>query len=139
MSWPLGTGLLVYHVYLIWAGMTTNESAKWGDLKEDVGDGLVWRAKREDVVGVEERESEEERRVRAGWPVRGSWVVAVLRPGETPNGRQGGRKGGSMGENGYAGGDVDPIWERVTSLADVENVYDLGFWDNMRDALFNKH
>jgi len=26
----------------------------------------------------------------------------------------------------------------VTSLAEVENVYDLGFWDNLRDTFFNR-
>ncbi len=112
--------------------MTTNESAKWGDMREDVTDGLVWRARREDLVGVEEMEREGRRgRWRgAGWPIRGQWVVAVLRPGETPEGRG--------GVNGYARGGTKPLWERVTSLAEVENVYDLGFWDNLRDALFNR-
>ncbi|RMZ90107.1 hypothetical protein DV736_g2669, partial [Chaetothyriales sp. CBS 134916] len=49
MCWPLAMGFAVYHGYLIWAGMTTNESSKWAEWKEDVGAGEVWRA-RLDVV-----------------------------------------------------------------------------------------
>ena len=37
----LAGGFGVYHVYLVWAGSTTNEQGKWGDWKEDVLDGLV--------------------------------------------------------------------------------------------------
>jgi len=138
---------LAYHVYLIWAGMTTNESSKWADLAEDVADGLVWKARRADVVGREEREREERR---AKWPVVGQWVVVVTRDGEMPGQEKSmqagiGHAGVGRGENGYvgrAGVSVteygDPTWEKVTSLAEVENVYDLGFWGNLRDSFFNR-
>ena len=42
MTAPLAMAFLVYHTYLIWAGMTTNESAKWSDWKDDVEDGFVF-------------------------------------------------------------------------------------------------
>jgi hypothetical protein len=29
---------------------------------------------------------------------------------------------------------VDPRWKRLGSLRDVTNIYDLGFWGNIRDA-----
>jgi hypothetical protein len=139
MAGPLPVGLLVYHLYLIWAGMTTNESSKWADLTEDVADALVWKARREDVLGPEEREREEQR---AKWPVRGKWVVVVAGNGEMP-----GSRGRVPGQNGHTGNQegrgpgnrrLDPIWEKVTSLAEVENVYDLGFWENLRDVFFNR-
>ena len=133
MAGPLPAGLLAYHVYLVWAGMTTNESSKWSDLREDVADGLVYKAKRVEVVGWEEREREERR---AQWPVRGEWVVVVTRDGELPGSTR------RQGQNGPAAdasvGQGGPTWEKVTSLAQVENVYDLGFWDNLRDVFFNR-
>ena len=72
MSFPLSSGLLVYHVYLIWAGMTTNESQKWADLRDDIYWGVVWKAKRADLLEdyplgdpqmIEPRESE----IDKGW------------------------------------------------------------------------
>jgi hypothetical protein len=139
MASPLPASFLAYHMYLIWAGMTTNESSKWADLAEDVADGLVWKARKADVVGRDEREREERR---AKWPVAGQWVVVVTRDGEMP-GQDKSMLG--RGENGYAGGAGvsvteygDPTWEKVTSLAEVENVYDLGFWGNLRDSFFNR-
>ena len=136
LAGPLPAGLLAYHVYLIWAGMTTNESAKWADLRDDVADGLVWKAKRADVVGWEEREREERRTV---WPVAGKWVVVVTSDGEMPAGSQ-------QGQNGHAGLNGDgrigyegATWEKVTSLAEVENVYDLGFLENLQDVFVNRH
>ena len=48
---PLAAGFVVYHVYLIWAGMTTNESSKWAELREDIADGLVWRRRMQNDSG----------------------------------------------------------------------------------------
>ena len=124
MSWPLATGLLVYHVYLIWAGMTTNESAKWADLREDVYDGLVWRAERGRVLlrGEEIKREREERG--KGWPVEGKWVVVRM--------EDAGRRPGGAGA--VAGDGDGGVWERVGNLAELENVYDLGFWENLREV-----
>jgi palmitoyltransferase len=147
MAGPLPVGFLAYHVYLIWAGMTTNESSKWADLAEDVADGLVWKARRVDVVDWEERQWEERR---AKWPVAGQWVVVATQDGEMPGQDKSGQAGTGhaavgRGQNGHAGGAGvlavgygDPTWEKVTSLAEVENVYDLGFWGNLRDSFFNR-
>ena len=41
----LPLGLLAYHCYLIWAGMTTNESQKWADWRDDMVDGVVFNDK----------------------------------------------------------------------------------------------
>lgn len=30
---------------------------------------------------------------------------------------------------------IDPRWHRVNDMREVDNIYDLGFWRNMRDAL----
>jgi len=33
-----------YHLYLIWAGTTTNETSKWAHWRDDIKDGMVFRA-----------------------------------------------------------------------------------------------
>ncbi|KAF2398786.1 zf-DHHC-domain-containing protein [Trichodelitschia bisporula] len=105
MTAPLPAGLLAYHVYLIWAGMTTNESNKWSEWAEDVRDGQVWTG---EMV---------ERDASTGTEWRGHVLVRTL--GEYPR-----------WEDGIEGG-----WRRVTSMQEVVNIYDRGFWDNLRDAL----
>ena len=40
---PLPAFMFGYHMYLLWAGMTTNESDKWEQLREDMRDGIVYR------------------------------------------------------------------------------------------------
>jgi len=34
-------------------------------------------------------------------------------------------------------GGRDAVWERVESLNEIDNIYDLGFWGNMVDLLTN--
>lgn len=43
---PLAWGLWTYHLYLIWAGTTTNENGKWGDWEADMADGCVFKGRR---------------------------------------------------------------------------------------------
>lgn len=50
---PLAWGLLAYHAYLIWAGMTTNETDKWGALRDEMAAGKVWRGSRAAVLGAD--------------------------------------------------------------------------------------
>ncbi|KAJ9608320.1 palmitoyltransferase swf1 [Cladophialophora chaetospira] len=148
MCIPLSLGFLVYHLYLIWAGMTTNESAKWSDWKEDIADRVVFRAEmktlRETFPALPEDVEPRERDVR--WPagVRAKWWLVRTRDGEQPRMTVRSRRT----ENGHAGSNhgkgtreeevPDERWERVTSIAQVENIYDLGFWDNLVDGLSNR-
>ncbi|KAI9702851.1 MAG: palmitoyltransferase swf1 [Candelina mexicana] len=143
MCSPLAWGLLGYHLYLIWAGMTTNESVKWSDLREDIDDGLVLiRRKMGNSSAVpadhiitstttrpeyypREWEDEDEEQdclpdediePKVAWPVSTSQVVVRT----------------------YNGGSPPPLsrlqreqgWRRVNGLQEIENIYDLGFWDN---------
>ncbi|KAI2478336.1 Palmitoyltransferase [Pyrenophora tritici-repentis] len=49
MASPLA--LFGYHIYLIWAGMTTNESGKWSDWSDDMVEGVVFLGqRREDTM-----------------------------------------------------------------------------------------
>ncbi|KAK5283704.1 RFC checkpoint protein Rad17 [Exophiala xenobiotica] len=145
MSFPLAVGFLVYHVYLIWAGMTTNESAKWSDWKEDILDGVVYRARVAELretyprlpVDVEPREEE------VMWPraARARWWLVRMNDGRQPTVKEkvDESRGGAGADEGVDYNEVpDERWERVHSLGEVENVYDLGFWGNLRDGMLNR-
>lgn len=128
-SLPLG--LLAYHIYLIWAGMTTNESQKWTEWKEDMEDGYVFKAKREDLKyrnrlrtygdgsngqrnpALLAFEDEDD----VDWPAKLDYVLVRTRDGKPPYGQE-------------------ELWTRVWNLEkDIDNLYDLGAVRNFRDAL----
>ena len=114
---PLAWGLFGYHVYLIWAGMTTNESFKWEEWSEDVQDGYVFRREAERGERNERWEPEVE------WPARTAQRLVsrankMSLESELPQGM-------SLGQ--------EP-WVPVNDMADVVNLYDLGFWENLRDV-----
>lgn len=130
-------GLFCYHVYLVWAGMTTNESQKWSDWRADMDDGLVFRAKRTSLEAHNrERHNKadmppdnaemdspilslglkEQSRQKAWWPVDSDQVLVQTCDGKPPQGQE-------------------PLWTRVWSLRDVDNIYDLGTWDNVGDVI----
>ncbi|TKA48794.1 hypothetical protein B0A55_12736, partial [Friedmanniomyces simplex] len=143
----LPLGLLAYHCYLIWAGMTTNESQKWADWRDDMADGYVFKASRAQLrtwnrlrkygvgggggggggewqrvnghgqggvaenpalsIGVGEDGDGSE----VLWPTSSDQVVVRTNDGKPPVGQE-------------------ALWTRIWSLDEVENVYDLGGWEN---------
>lgn len=130
-SLPLG--LLAYHLYLIWAGMTTNESQKWSEWKEDMHDGYVFRANVDEL-----RLHNEQRNVRNDhqqdgnrqpnpalrgleaqedvmWPISSDQVLVRTNDGKPPR-RQ------------------DALWTRVWDIREVDNIYDLGGIENFRQV-----
>ncbi|KPM42538.1 Palmitoyltransferase SWF1 [Neonectria ditissima] len=113
---PLVWGLLIYTLYLVYCGTTTNETLKWAEWKDDMQEGYAFRRsmppnwpKNAQVEPVCRR-----------WPVETEQVLITTMDGEPP--REDGRLPG------------EGPWERVWSLKHVENLYDLGFWDNLVDA-----
>ena len=113
---PLIWGLLGYHIYLIWAGTTTNESMKWSDWQAEMADGFAFKRKLpEDRQRDLKFEPAETR-----WPVESAQILLRTEDGLPPRGR-----GAAVGVG---------EWQRVWKLADVENLYDLGFWDNLIDV-----
>lgn len=120
---PLPAALLAYHVYLVWAGTTTNENAKWGFLGEDAASGIVWKAKRSEVDAFmrQLQDSRGARRhvvdeVHVDWPIETDQIVVTTTDGLPPTG-------------------CEHLYERVDSLSAVENLYDLGFWDNIKHII----
>lgn len=134
LSSPLASGLLCYHVYLIWAGTTTSETQKWGDLKEDMADGLVWKGNRDAVFKHRaQAASGVPAEPLTSWPVTSNQIVLRTIDGRPPLFRN--SPAASALENDGAEVQTESQWTRCWTLSDVENVYDLGFFDNLRDAL----
>ncbi|KAJ6161169.1 hypothetical protein N7470_004565 [Penicillium chermesinum] len=127
---PLAVAFLVYHTYLIWAGTTTNESSKWSDLKEEVEDGFVYKAKRSQISNAPPYLDLNER----PWPTQTDQILVV---DEDPP-----MEGFTLATDSNRvfydfGGEapVDARWTHLRSMNDVDNIYDLGFGRNLRDAL----
>ncbi|KAI1387207.1 zf-DHHC-domain-containing protein [Hypoxylon trugodes] len=115
MTSPLVWGLLGYHAYLIYCGTTTNESMKWQDWQMEMDDGCVFkRSLAPDRVKDPRNEAPWTR-----WPLDPIQVLIRTEDGAPPSADG----GPGIGE-----------WERVWRLRDVENLYDLGFWDNLIDV-----
>ncbi|KAF2279746.1 zf-DHHC-domain-containing protein [Westerdykella ornata] len=138
LTWPLPLGLLGYHIYLIWAGMTTNENAKWADWRDDMADGCVFlghskkveriqagEALERGVYGKKEEEKEDPAEPRTSWPLESRHVLIRTLNGQPPT---------RLPERIRCVADEDSF-ERVWNIGAVENVYDLGFWDNLMEAL----
>lgn len=125
--------------------MTTNESEKWGDLRDDIAEGVVWQASREALLGDYPPLPQQ---VEPGaedvtWPVEAKWWVCRMgRRGERPRRwvrKEEGDDGEGQGQGQMVPGEVDERWELVESLAEINNVYDLGFWENLGDCVWNRH
>jgi hypothetical protein len=151
LTWPLPLGLLAYHIYLIWAGMTTNESGKWADWRDDMAEGVVFLGQRREDTMQEyashphantvsthsssstspfptppETPPEDEEPLTT-WPLESRHILIRTRAGQPPS---------TLPPRIKAVAKEDSF-ERVWNLAAVENVYDLGFWDNLREVLLN--
>lgn len=124
-SLPLG--LLIYHLYLIWAGMTTNESQKWAEWREDLRDGYVFRATKQDLATHNRQRNrigphgdtrnpalgdfDDVTMALTSWPSTTDFILVRTNDGRPPLGQE-------------------QIWRRVWSLSDVDNIYDRGGLQN---------
>ncbi len=137
MTAPLAWGLLLYHVYLIWAGMTTNESLKWSDWRDDIADGLVFKGRRSlKAAGNGLFDPEVDPKV--DWPIESDQVLVRTEtrlPPNTEASRLGSAASFASNANHISHG---PDWVSVKGLQEVHNMYDLGFWDNFIDILRTK-
>ncbi|EAW06483.1 DHHC palmitoyltransferase family protein [Aspergillus clavatus NRRL 1] len=130
MTAPLAVAFLVYHAYLIWAGTTTNESAKWSDWKEDVADGVVFKSTRGEIYGT----SSEPTRDQISWPVSSDQIL-IIKEGQPPSdGFMFCSLSNAILQKDDPQALVDTRWRQVSSMREIDNIYDLGFGDNLRDA-----
>jgi palmitoyltransferase len=133
MTAPLAFGFFSYHVYLVWAGMTTNETAKWDDWKEDIADGFIFKARQSEIY--RNPRPPDEFIAESRWPGTSDQIL-ILTDGEPPRvGFAISTQSNSILQSEDQDAPIDPRWERVQSLRAVDNIYDLGFWRNLRDAL----
>ncbi len=127
---PLAWGLFSYHVYLIWAGMTTSETSKWADWKDDIADGLVFKRKRrtrDSSGGLFDTDIEPV----VNWPASNDQWLMRCDDGQPPDEEV------EIFANPTRERMVSqkPDWKRVESLTEVDNLYDLGFWANIADII----
>ncbi|PYH45094.1 uncharacterized protein BP01DRAFT_296992 [Aspergillus saccharolyticus JOP 1030-1] len=131
MTAPLAGAFLVYHTYLIWAGMTTNESAKWSDWKEDVADGYVYKSTKGEIYGNSPLLAEYQGS-QTDWPMSSEQILA-LTDGEAPKeGHLLSPDSNEISQPSSGDAAIDPRWRLVHSMREIENIYDLGFWNNLR-------
>ena len=115
---PLAWGLFLYHVYLIWAGTTTNESFKWEEWKEDVADGFVY--KNGPAIPTGRKHNDTITGSKFSSPISSSQRL-INKVSQQPWSRE---------------NDLDMQrtgWVRVLSMKEVDNIYDLGFMNNLKD------
>jgi palmitoyltransferase len=105
----------------VYCGTTTNESFKWSVYKDDMEDGFAFRRH---MPSKRARDLVKEP-ICSRWPVEPDMVLAATDDGKPP-----------PPQMGLAG---DGEWERIWKLKDVENLYDMGFWDNMGDIFVTEY
>ncbi|PWY64090.1 hypothetical protein BO83DRAFT_411446 [Aspergillus eucalypticola CBS 122712] len=134
MTAPLAAAFLVYHTYLIWAGMTTNESSKWSDWKEEVADGMAYKSSKAEIYGSSPLLAEYQS-AQSFWPVSSDQVL-ILTDGEPP--KEGcllSRDSNEIKQPSNRDAPIDRRWVQVQSMKEIDNIYDLGFWNNLRHVL----
>ena len=120
MTAPLAWTLFFYHVYLVWAGTTTNETSKWADWRDDIADGIVFTM--ESSKKQEARDTEIEPFV--DWPI--SSTQRLVRNEDYDPHRP--------WMNGHDEQSIrDGSLRRVKGMDEIQNIYDLGFWENLQD------
>ncbi len=115
---PLVWGLVGYNAWNIWCGVTTNESMKWSDLQCDMADGFVFKRR----LGAGRVKDPRIEAAWTRWPAEPEQILVTRLDGRPP----------PAGDPIPGDGDWEPVWR----LKDVENLYDLGFVDNIVD-IFN--
>lgn len=106
---------------MIYAGTTTNESMKWSDWKLDIKDDIVYRRRMSPT-------RQKNLRFEPAWtrlPIEAKQIMI-------------------RDENGVPRADSNNIpgegeWTKVQSLREVDNLYDMGFWENLRDVFWPRY
>lgn len=130
---PLAWGLFCYHVYLIWAGMTTNETSKWADWRDDITDCLVFRSERA-TARNDAGQRDQILEPPVDWPISSTQQLVSSDNGQAPQDpvTSTSAHAGPLSKDQTT---EKPRWRQVQSLDEIDNLYDLGFWDNLMDVL----
>lgn len=134
MTAPLALGLFLYHVYLVWAGMTTNESHKWADWRDDIADGIVFKGRRRSRAAGE-RSADPETEPEVAWPLVHDQILVRGENGWPPSSEASDQRAAIPLSIASDLVNDENSWVKVRNLGEVHNIYDLGFWDNFRDIL----
>lgn len=112
--------------------MTTNESAKWADWRDDIADGLIFRSdRRESIICPTRNFSEDMTEPFVDWPISSNQLLVRCEDGQPPYAHH------LEGLVNFLESPSRGIcrWKKVGDLREIDNLYDLGFWDNLTDAL----
>lgn len=121
LTTPLVWGLFLYSVYLVYCGTTTNESMKWSDYRDDMSDGYAFRR----ALTKDRRRNLHTEPLCSRWPLEPEHILLATDDGQPP------------GPDKPMPGDGE--WERVWKLQNVENLYDMGLWDNVCDVFISDY
>ncbi len=121
MTAPLAWALFFYHTYLIWAGITTNETSKWADWRDDIADGIVFKTKRS-TNRQDARDTQIEPMI--DWPISNTQQLLRNEDYDPQRPWMNGHNEQSIGDGSL---------RKVKGLDEIENIYDLGFWRNLMD------
>ncbi|EFQ98420.1 hypothetical protein MGYG_01450 [Nannizzia gypsea CBS 118893] len=133
---PLSSAMLLYHIYLIWSGMTTNESSKWGEWRDDITDGFAYKAKAKEVRPQHDFGPRDEG---ISWPKRSEQTL-VYTNGQPPRvGYTFTDERNSIKQPDRTDAPIDTRWTQVQSLKEIINIYDLGFLGNLRDSISRRN
>ena len=96
--------------------MTTNESSKWAEWKDDVSGGYVYRD--QGYTGCGEPAADTNVDLAVDWPIpRRQRLINLAHEGVEMH------------------FDLQqPRWRKVKGLDEVDNIYDLGFLDNLKEV-----
>ncbi|KAE8151208.1 hypothetical protein BDV25DRAFT_128977 [Aspergillus avenaceus] len=133
MTAPLAMAFLVYHTYLIWAGTTTNESAKWSDWKEDIADNMAYKSTKAETYGSSPL-LHEYQNTQTEWPVSSDQVLVLTDAGPPREGFVYSLDSNMIKQPINPEAPIDQRWALVRSMNEIDNIYDLGFWNNLRHA-----
>lgn len=131
---PLPLGMFVYHVYLIWAGATTSESSRWADIRDDVADGALYAARKSQIFGSQAAKNSIADPFIA-WPLETDHVL-MFSEGPPKIGHKLCFDSRTVIQPHNSDAIIDDRWKRVDNISAITNIYDLGFWPNVREAIY---
>ncbi|KAK2074754.1 hypothetical protein P8C59_008937 [Phyllachora maydis] len=123
---PLVWGLFWYNIWLVYSGTTTNESLKWSDWQLEMNDGFAFQRR----LPLNRAKDLRLEPAWTRWPVEPEQILVRTQDGRPPR-----------PDSNIAG---EGEWERPRKLRELENLYDIGFWGNIRDifqpfSIFRDH